>query len=242
MCLMRFNTLKLVHSFSQPLKWLFFLFLFPFNFIVGSLPLFAPPDEWEFAAAKNTDSCIQAGFLGKGSTPFRPSMNLAIEEVDVNLKQYLKAVKEIHLHSPGTTWRDLGKFVTLSGTGRLTEISTPSSFGNIKMLQMILIKDKVAYIMTGAAIKEDFLRLQDIFTKSFQSLRLEADLFSSLGQEKKQKFELFFKSIDTNHAEETAQWNHLQTMVLDTPEMGRYWQALVLKRGYEKIHKVANPL
>ena len=120
------------------MRILFLLFLFVFLH-AEPIPFFEPPSGWECAFPAQLSSCIQVGFLGKGSTAFRPSINLAIEEIDTNLKEYMLAVKEIHLAQAGTTWRDLGKFKTKSGTGRLTEIGVISPHGSIKMLQMILV-------------------------------------------------------------------------------------------------------
>lgn len=229
----------------MPIRFLFALFI-PFSLISNEIareepiPLFDPPAGWECAFPDNLSPCIQVGFLGKGSTPFRPSINLAVEEVDVNLKQYLKAVKEIHLADKGTVWRDLGKFKTRSGEGRLLELSANSPLGPIKMLQMITIVGKTAYILTGAAIKDDFLKFQEVFMKTFQSLSLAKDLFNPLPEEKKKRFEHFFSDLGQSVADEAqkqAKWNDLQKMVVqEAPEMGNYWQILVLKTGREKLY------
>ena len=205
------------------------------------IPLFDPPSDWECALADKLSPCVQIGFLGKGSTAFRPSINLAIEEVDVGLKQYVKAVKEIHLAQTGTTWRDLGKFKTRSGEGRLTEIGSTTPLGPIKMLQMILVSNNNAYILTGASTKDDFLRFQEPFIKAFQSLRLTENLFSPLPVEKKAKFETFFSKLGesiANDSQREAEWSDLQRLVIqEAPEMGTYWQFLVWKSGREKIYR-----
>lgn len=222
------------------MRFLILIFLPLLSFASDPIPLFDPPSDWECAFPDSLASCIQVGFLGKGSTVFRPSINLATEEVDVTLKEYLKSVKEIHLANPGTTWRDLGKFKTRSGEGRLTEITSRTPAGDVRMLQTILVKGKTAYILTGAAIKDDFLRFQEAFTKSFQSLNLTDDLFSYLPVEKKQRYELLFTSLGdaaADDAKRKAQWDDLQKLVLDSQEMGNYWQFLVLKAGREKIYQ-----
>ena len=220
------------------------LIITPLCFIgseISPIPLFDPPLEWECALADKLSPCVQIGFLGKGSTAFRPSINLAIEEVDVGLKEYIKAVKDIHLGQTGTTWRDLGKFKTRSGEGRLTEIGTSCPLGPIKMLQMILIKGKTAYILTGAAIKDDFLKFQESFTRAFQSFRLADNLFTPLSSEKKEKFEAFFSKLGetiVDDAQKEAKWADLQKLVLqEAPDMGMYWQFLVLRSGREKIYR-----
>jgi hypothetical protein len=214
--------------------------LFLFSSDPAPIPLFDPPVGWECAFPEKLSPCIQIGFLGKGSTPFRPSVNMAIEEIDVGLQEYLKAVKAIHVGELGTTWRDLGKFNTRAGAGRLTEISTTSPLGPVKMLQLIVVSGKAAYILTGAAIKDDFLRFQEAFMKTFQSFRLGEGLFSTLPPEKKKRFESFFFELGQSAAEEAdrvAKWTELQALVNQESQEGSYWQVLVLKSGREKIYR-----
>jgi len=234
---MRFNT-KFQRISSRSLICLLPLFLFPI-FLFSSIPVFIPPKGWKCALPQTLAPCIQIGFIGNGAHPFRPSMNLAIEDVDVSLKEYVKAVKEIHLATPQTTWRDLGKFTTLSGEGRLTEIATTTPAGEVKMLQMILVKKNTAYILTGASIKEEFLQFQEIFTKSFQTLSLLDDLFSPLNSEKKQKLEANFASLGaavSQESEREKQWIAWQKLVLqEAEELGAYWQFLALKSGRERL-------
>ena len=245
---MRFNTKRysrrhsrrqwpcsLKHRFSH----LALLFLFFPLFLCSAIPLFIPPQGWECALPQNLSPCVQIGFLGKGAHPFRPSLNLAIEEIDVSLKGYLKAVKEIHLATPQTTWRDLGKFITASGEGRLTEITMTTAGGDVRMLQMIFVKRNIAYILTGATLKDEFLQFQETFTKAFQSLRLLDDLFSPLNSEKKQQFENNFTALGqsiTNESEREKQWIDWQKLVFqEAQELGSYWQFLALKSGREKL-------
>lgn len=223
-------------------KTFFFTLLFPLALLQADpIVFFNPPPDWECVFPSNLSPCIQVGFLGKGSTQFRPSINLAIEMIDIGLKEYVKAVKEIHLAQTGTTWRDLGKFKTQSGMGRLTEIGTTSPLGPVKMLQMIIVAGKTAYIMTGAAISKDFLRFQEQFLKAFQSLRVADDLFTPLSSEKKAQFESFFAELApliADEAERNAKWMDLQKLVSEeSSEMGNYWQILVLKSGREKIYR-----
>ena len=121
---------------------------------------FLPPAGWEIAQPKNLSHHVQVGFLGKGSTDFRPSINIAFEDVDVPLKEYVKAVKKIQTAQPKTQWTDLGKFPMKAGTGRLTEITTSTPWGEIKMLQALFVKHGKAYILTGAVLKQDLPKFQ----------------------------------------------------------------------------------
>ncbi len=215
-------------------------FLFPLSILYAAgIPFIEPPQDWEIAFPNTLSSCIQIGFLGKGSSPFRPSINLATEEVFVGLKQYVKAARAMHLEEPGMTWRDLGKFTTQSGEGRLIEITRESPLGVVKMLQLLLVKDNTAYIATGAASKSDFLACQAVFTKTFQTLTIADHLFSLLPEEHRAPLETFFKALATgafSESEKKALWVDLQQMVLEKKDMGGQWQFLVLKEGREKLY------
>ncbi len=148
-------------------------------FLFSSLALearhctFTPPSDWEMAQLTTPSPHVKMGFVGKGSAVFRPSINLATEEeVDVSLKEYVKAVKELQLADPMTKWRDLGKFAMEGGTGRLIEMTSPSPWGEVKVFQAFLVADQTAYILTAAVLKEDLPKLQSQLLASLRSLTL----------------------------------------------------------------------
>ena len=82
------------------------IFLTLLNFASAKHCTFIPPTGWEIAQLKNPSPHVKIGFIGKGTGEFRPSINLAEEEVDVPLKEYVKAVKELQLADPTAKWRD----------------------------------------------------------------------------------------------------------------------------------------
>lgn len=217
--------------------------LFP-AFLFSSVCYFTPPPGWECAQPKNMSPHVQVGFVGKGSTDFSPSINLAFEEVDVSLKEYVKAVKQVHLSQGETSWRDLGKFKMAAGEGRLTEITTSSPWGEIKMLQAIFIKDSKASILTAAVLKKEYANFQQPILQAMQSLSVAQDLLAPLPrEEQKKKLNNFFSSISEKPEDaelenwKKNQWADFQKIVLnDCPEMGGHWQFLILKEGYTKIH------
>jgi hypothetical protein len=199
---------------------------------LASLPLLSPPPQWECAKPKELSSYVQIGFIGKGNSSFRPSINLATEEVDVSLKQYVKAVKKIHCDEPHTSWRDLGKFTMQAGEGRLTEIDTASPWGKVKMLQALFVKDSTAYIITGASLKEEFLTFQKDFLDTFRSFSLIADLLSPLSKEKKAQFNALFTNCSQPPEE---RWKKMQTLAADCTDLGAHWNFLLLQEGHSKI-------
>jgi hypothetical protein len=214
---------------------LFFLLLL-FNFTEAKHCLFDPPSGWEIAQLKNPSPHVKVSFLGKSSKEFHPSINLAIEEVDVSLKEYVKAVKELQSADPKIKWRDLGALSMEAGEGRLTEMSSASHWGDIKILQAFLVEGTFAYILTAAVLKEDFFKFKNEILRSFQSLKVIPDLWTPIADTEKQtEFAEFFTSLGSSD-EKDLEWQKLQTVVGSHLNLGPYWQFLALQEGHFKIY------
>ncbi len=196
---------------------------------------FIPPSGWEIAQLKTPSPHVKVGFIGKGSTDFRPSINLATEEVDVSLKEYVKAVKELQTADPNTQWRDLGKLSMKAGDGRLIEITDPAPFGEVKIFQALFVNGETAYILTAAALKEDLNKLRNEIIQSFKTFNLVDDLWSLIGNESKRTdFKALFLSLGASEEKE-LEWKKLQTEVQSHSELGPFWQFLALEQGHAKI-------
>ena len=207
-----------------------------FLFLLATYCTFVPPSGWEIAQLKTPSPHIKIGFIGQGSKEFRPSLNLATEEVDVSLTKYVQAVKELHLNDPTIQWRDLGKLQMQSGPGRLVEMSNTTPFGDIKIFQAFFIKNETAYILTAAILKEDFPKFQQEILKSLQSLTLIEDLSSPIADAKKRaEFQSLFAALGSSEEKE-AEWEKLQTQVSANASLGPYWQFLALQEGRAKIY------
>lgn len=194
---------------------------------------FSPPSGWQPALPKESHSPIEIGFVGQGGLQFAPSLNIAFEEVDVSLKEYVKAVKEIHVADPTTRWRDLGPFKTEGGTGRLVEISSTTPLGEAKILQLLYVEGKTAYILTGAALKEEFPKYHKELLRSFHSFRLLPTLFSPLSPEKQAPLEALLTSLaNATPEEKEGRWGEFQAAVAqEAPSLGTYWHFLSLREG-----------
>ena len=222
------------------MRFIFFLF---FAALSANTAYFHPPKDWEIVDPKQLSPLVQVMFMGKAEDNFAPTINLAIEETDANLKEYFKGVKEFHKSNPEETWRDLGKFSFRSGDGRLTEITSPSPVGEIKMLQTIFVKNNTAYVMTAAVLKKDFLKHQSLILDSLRSLTIIPDLFSAIEQpEEKAKIETAFASLGQKTTPQEAQWEEWQTLLgTSYSQMGEHWHFLALKEGWAKIHGQESP-
>jgi hypothetical protein len=200
------------------------------------LCFFNPPREWTIADPGALSSHVQVAFIKPRAQGFCPSINLAIEETSVSLSEYLKAVKGIHEQDRANQWRALGKVKTAAGMAQLTQIDTPSEWGPLRLLQLILIKDAHAYILTAAALKEEFSQFYQEIQSSFRSLNLTSDLFLPLSQleqreQIKHKKEELINSLGVGWAA------FEQEITSHSAEMGSYWQLLVLKEAQEELRE-----
>lgn len=227
-------------------------FLFPLlcflSYGTAELPLFTPPASWNYVHPSKSSEYVLVSFKGKGLGPVHPTINLATEETEASLKDYVKAVKAIHLKTPGTKWRDLGPFHMKAGQGELTEISSKTPVGEVKVLQAIFTQNKTAYILTCSLLKKEFLELQKEVLTSFQSFSLEENLYTALStEEKRTALHEIFTLLETPISEQASskhkknQSEFLQNQIQEKfPEMGGYWQVLAMKEGIAKILSQAN--
>lgn len=207
---------------------------------------FIPPQGWDLADQTKLSPRVKICFLGKSSKNLLPSVNLATEEVDVSLKAYLDIVKKDCDNDPNTHWRDLGKYNTPLGEGRLTEREVKTEWGDSRQIQLIVIKDQTAYILTAGAHKEEFSRYYKDFEAVLRSLDVADDLTASLPSEEKrsvlreliENLQSDFKNARDKVASEEDAFNHFQQeswepfqqkVINDFTEMGPYWQILLLR-------------
>lgn len=133
-----------------------------------------PPPGWQMADTKTLPKNVRLMVVGKGKGQFPPSINLATENYNGTLKDYLKLVKSINA-AKGVEWKDLGKIQTEAGEGSLSQIDTKLQWGDVKMLHTILVRKGVVYIVTVAALKEEFPSLYQPFFNSMRSLTIDED-------------------------------------------------------------------
>ena len=105
---------------------------------------------------------------------------------------------------------------TPAGSARLTEIDSHSEWGPIRLLQLITIRDGTAYILTGAALKEEFSQFSQEFKKAFHSLNIASDLLEAIPQAERRA------SIKKILEGENKDWKLFQNFILhDFDDMER---------------------
>lgn len=221
---------------------------------------FTPPEGWEIADPSTLPPSVVISFFKKGVNGFCPSVNLAIEETDVSLAEYLKAVKAIHEQDRSNQWRTLGKVKTAAGLAQLTELDTKTGFGSLRILQAILLHEGRAYVMTAAALKEEISQYYKEFQAAFRSLTLSTDLLGHIPQLERRENLKHRQSELLKAAEEALaaqketvnpldipsfqedHWLPFQKAVLDQfGDMGAFWQVLILRSAQEKMISLIPP-
>lgn len=133
---------------------------------------FVPPAGWQMVDKSKLTPSVLAMVVGKGSTDFPPSINLAFQTEAGSLKQFLKFVKKIN-DADGIEWKDLGPIRTQAGEASLSQLEMKTEWGLVKEMQVIYVKDDVAYILTAAALKEEFPKFYKEFFASLRSLKVQ---------------------------------------------------------------------
>jgi len=136
--------------------------------------VFNPPKGWYLADPNALPPHVRVMVVGKGSYEFPPSINLSTEEFEGTIKEYLRIVKEIN-HSQGSEWKDLGTIRTAAGKGSLSQADAITEWGPIRMMHVILPRNGMIYILTAAALRDEFPRFYKTFFESLRSLRINQD-------------------------------------------------------------------
>jgi len=132
--------------------------------------MFTPPTGWRNTDASALPEHVNIMVVGQGTHDLPPSMTLGTEIYKGSLKQYLKRIKEIN-RGKGYEWKDLGTIRTEAGNASLSQVDTKSQWGEIRMMHVILYKEGIIYILTAAALKDEFPTFYKEIFNSFRSLR-----------------------------------------------------------------------
>lgn len=139
---------------------------------------FTPPQGWRFAEGQTKLKNVHSIVVGQGQHEFPPSLTLGVEQYPGTLKEYLKIVKTLS-GAHGGDWKDLGTIRTEAGEASLSQEDTKSVWGDLRMMHVILAKNGSVYILTAAALKEEFPQFYPEFFNSMRSLRIEHELRSA---------------------------------------------------------------
>lgn len=142
---------------------------------------FTPPPGWRFGELNPLLPSVKVVVVGKGQHELPPSMTLGTESYRGSLKDYLKIVKTIN-DAQGGDWKDLGAIRTEAGEASLSQLDTKTEWGEMRMMHVILLKNETIYILTAAALKDEFPKFYKDFFQSMRSLRIEKSVQSATAE------------------------------------------------------------
>ncbi|MCB1112265.1 MAG: hypothetical protein H7A37_00285 [Chlamydiales bacterium] len=137
--------------------------------------MFNPPEGWFLADPKALPPSVKIMVVGTSKNSFPPSINLGMEPYEGSLKDYLRMIKAIN-DSQGAEWKDLGTIRTQAGNASLSQVDSSTEWGDVRMMHVILLRDSTTYILTAAALKEEFPNYYNDFFKAMRSLRFNKSL------------------------------------------------------------------
>lgn len=148
--------------------------------------LFNPPAGWGVADPKILPPRVKVMVIGKGFSQYPPSINLGMEMYSGTVKDYLKMVKSVN-DSQGAEWKDLGKIRTLAGDASLSQVDMLSEWGTVRLMHVILKKGENIYVLTAAALKEEFPQFYREFFQSMRSLYFNKSVSEMVGSPKRKQ-------------------------------------------------------
>lgn len=136
-----------------------------------STVMFTPPSGWHLGELNKQFPSVKAMVVGKSTSVLPPSMNLCTSPYEGTLRQYLKIVKNMNM-AKGNEWKDLGFIRTEAGQASLSQVDEKSQWGELRSMHVILVKNGTVYILTAAALKNEFSLFYKDFFAAMRSLKI----------------------------------------------------------------------
>lgn len=143
------------------------------------LPLFASelrlniPEGWECVTDQSQlPKKVQLIAISPTKTKFTPSINIASEETDQELTEYVDTAKLYHESEGQTQVTKLGLIPTKAGQAQLLQIDRKTDFGMVRFLQAAVIQDHVAYVVTATCLRDEFASYCSNFFESIKSFEV----------------------------------------------------------------------
>lgn len=225
--------------------------------------LFSPPENWFLADPKALPAHVKIMVVGKGASEYPPSMNLATEKYNGTLKQYLKIIKTINENN-GYEWKDLGTIRTEAGEASLSQVDIKSKWGTERLMHVIMLRDGTVYILSAAALKDEFPKFYREFFTAMRSLRINKSVYDMVADntrrtslqrtvgELKHTWKAYYQRfkmqgtvqpgqdlVEASFASKEFQekyWTPFKTtLTRDYADMGNSWQQQMLDHAQDEI-------
>ena len=201
--------------------------------------MFTPPQGWRYADPSQLGKAVKLMVVGTGASHFPPSINLATEKFSGTLKDYMKIIKTIN-EKDGSIWKDLGAIKTNAGNASLSQVDLKNQWGEVREMHVVLKKKDTIYIITSAALRDDFSKYYKEFFDSMRSLKINKD-FEEMVSSPSLREELLKKIANLKMAAQRTpfeseefqnnDWKPFQTFLKEKfPTLGIKWANYVEQR------------
>lgn len=189
--------------------------------------LITPPKGWQPADPSALPEKVKLMLVGKGKSVYPPSINLGMESYKGSLKDYLKMIKDVN-ESLGARWKDLGSIQTKSGRASLSQVDMNTEWGPVRLMHVIIIKNRTVYVVTAGALKNEFHSYYKDFFEAMKSIRFNPDIFELVKDTKKQeKLKKTYQKLLAEHEKQKAKLGgdatNLATFENSSFQLG-FWQ------------------
>lgn len=132
---------------------------------------FDVPKGWEMVDPKVLLPEVKVMVKGKAlkANHLPPSINLALEETSLSLEEYLDAIKVMNTPDRNRKWSRMGSIHTKAGDMALTQLDLTSKWGDVRMIQALMIKNCVAYVITATSQLSEFSQFSKEFFSAIRS-------------------------------------------------------------------------
>ncbi len=196
--------------------------------------LFTPPEGWLASDPDTLPPHVHGMVVGPAKSFFPPSINLGTENFLGSETEFLERIRKSN-DLQGFETKDLGKIRTQAGNAHLIQVDTKSEWGDLRLMQAFFLKEGIAYILTAAALRDEFSAYYKEFFQGIRSFRINPPLLESLASTerknhlKKEKEALF---LDWEEAKQQNASNITSSEVFHSPYFQEKWSQFE-----EKIEK-----
>lgn len=142
-----------------------------FLIAASSYGTFTPPQGWEILDPQTLPPTISFMARAKPKNLFSSTINLAVEETDLSLDDYMKEVEKIY-QEPSKFISPLGTLQTAAGPMKVLQIDEKLPWSDLRIIQGVVIKDHIAYVITATTEESEFSSLVTSLLKSMKSFSI----------------------------------------------------------------------
>lgn len=188
---------------------------------------FIPPKNWKLVDPAKLSKTIDVAFVENSKKPFKPSINLGIEKVNISLDKYVLAARKQITANKSNHWKELGYIINKSGQAHLAQIDSKNSCGDIRSLQSIFVKEGTVFILTAVALKEDFEDYLNTFIEAFETFCIKDNALSSLSEAKARALERKINDVKNGWKDlkaDPSKKGSNQSLFFDKTFQRKYWK------------------